>query len=129
MSNPSSFYGRSLGSTLATLGREQSAKAAYLGTAPVLTWAEYDVAAGALAVVLFHELGLQRGDRVAILLPDGPDVHIALMACERSGVIALGIGPRAGLREVEHLLKLTGAVALVSREEHQGLRMSGVVQN
>ncbi len=129
MSNPSPLHRRSLGSTLATLGREQSAKAAYLGTGPVLTWADYDVAAGALAVVFFHELGLQRGDRVAVLLPDGPDVHIALMACERAGVVAVGIGPRAGLQEVEHLLKLTGAIALLSREEHQGRRMSGVVQN
>ena len=128
MSNPSSHHRRSLGSTLAILGREQSAKAAYLGTGSVLTWADYDAAAGALAVVFFHELGLQRGDRVAILLPDGPDVHIALMACERAGVVAVGIGPRAGLQEVEHLLKLTGAIALLSREEHQGRQMSGIVQ-
>ncbi|MDG2048693.1 MAG: class I adenylate-forming enzyme family protein [Myxococcota bacterium] len=129
MTNLSPFSRRSLGSSLATLGREQSAKAAYLGIGSALTWADYDVAAAALAVVFFRELGLRRGERVAILLPDGPDVHIALMACERAGVVAVGIGPRAGLGEIEHLLRLTRAVALVSRPEHQGRRVSKSVRS
>ena len=118
---------RSLGSTLATLSREQSAKAAYIGIESVLSWAEYDAASGALAVVLSEELGLNRGDRVAVLLPDGPGVHIALMACERAGLIAVGIGPRAGWREIEHLLDVSSATALISQSEHQGVAVEASI--
>ncbi len=62
-----------------------------------------------------------------MLLPDGAGVHVALLACERAGVVAVGIGPRAGLREVEHLLRVSGATALVSPAEHQGERMAAAV--
>ena len=40
------------------------------------------------------------GDRVALQLPDGPGVHAAMLACEKAGLVAVGIGARAGAREV-----------------------------
>ena len=43
---------------------------------------------------------MSRGDRVAILLPDGPGIHVAFVACEKAGLVAVGIGPRAGLAEI-----------------------------
>ena len=49
------------------------------------------------------------GDRVALQLPDGPGVHTAMLACEKAGIVAVGIGARAGAREVAHLVERTGA--------------------
>ena len=87
-----------------------------------LTWSDYAANARALASRLVAA-GFAPGERVAVLLPDGAGVHTAFSATERAGLIAVGIGPRAGFREVEHLLKLTGAVGLLSRAEHMGERL------
>jgi acyl-CoA synthetase len=85
-----------------------------------LTWRAYDERSDQLAAVLVG-LGLPRGERVAVLLPDGPGVHVAYLAVEKAGLVVVGIGPRAGTREIEHLLTASGAVALVSPATHRDL--------
>jgi acyl-CoA synthetase len=86
--------------------------AAYVAEHGVLSWAEYDQAADGLAGRLAG-LGLQRGDRAAVYLPDGPLLHIAYVACERAGLVIVGIPSRAGDRELDHLISKTGAKVLV----------------
>lgn len=80
---------------------------AYAG-AGELTWAEYSTRADAIADILAARY--ERGARVAIQMADGPDVHLAYLAAERAGIVVVGIGARAGDREVEHLVRRTGAV-------------------
>jgi acyl-CoA synthetase len=65
--------------------------------------------------------GLAPGERVAVLLPDGPGVHVAFVATEKAGLVAMGIGPRAGEAEVRHLIARSGATALLSRARHREL--------
>ncbi len=60
------------------------------------------------------EAGTQPGDRVAVLMPDGPAVHACYVGVERAGGVIVGIGPRAGPREVKHLLTVTGASVLLA---------------
>ena len=79
-----------------------------------VTWSDYARRSDALAALLI-DLGLDRGERVAVLLPDGAGVHVAYVALEKAGLVAVGIGARAGRGEIEHLLRKTRAVALVSR--------------
>jgi acyl-CoA synthetase len=86
----------------------------------VLSWAEYDGRADGLAAALVDD-GVAPGDRVAVLAPDGPAVHVAYLAIERAGGVIVGIGPRAGDREVEHLLGRTDASLLCSTPETAGL--------
>ena len=86
---------------------------AFLGVETV-SWREYAARARRLAGVLVG-LGLAKGERVGVLLPDGPGVHAAFVACELAGLTAVGIGPRAGPLEIRHLLGHTQAQALVSR--------------
>jgi acyl-CoA synthetase len=73
-----------------------------------MSWREYDARADGIAQALIAD-GYRPGDRYAVRMADGPDVHAAYVGCERAGVVAVGIGPRAGAREVEHLLAKTGA--------------------
>jgi acyl-CoA synthetase len=82
------------------------------GSGRVMTWRAYDARADAIAAALVDS-GYARGDRVAVRMPDGPEVHAAYVGCERAGVVSVGIGPRAGEREVAHLLARTGARELV----------------
>lgn len=58
--------------------------------------------------------GVEPGARVAVVMPDGPGVHTAFVACERIGAVVVGIGFRAGSREVHHLVTKTGASVLVT---------------
>jgi len=92
---------------------------AYVSGAESLTWAEYDAAGDRLASDLVG-LGLERGDRVAVFLPDGPWLHAAYLAGERAGVVLVGIPERAGDRELVHLMKRTGAEILVCQGETRG---------
>ncbi|EGD57130.1 class I adenylate-forming enzyme family protein [Gordonia neofelifaecis] len=80
-----------------------------------VTWREYDRRADDIALTLLG-LGLAAGDRVAVQLPDGPEIHAALIATARAGLVAVGIGHRAGRRETDHLVTRTGARVLITAD-------------
>ena len=109
-----------LSDLVARHAREQPDALAYVAPDERMSWGEYDAHATALAGALV-ELGLERGSRVGVLLPDGPAVHTAFLAVERAGLVIVGIGPRAGDREIEHLLTRTGASAWITDGEHAAL--------
>jgi acyl-CoA synthetase len=92
----------------------------------VLTWAEYAQRSDRLASAL-AALDLAPGDRVGVLLPDGPGVHVAFVALEKAGLVAVGIGPRAGATEIRHLLSRTRASAFLSRAEHRDADLDALV--
>ena len=89
---------------------------AFVGGDHRMTWAEYDARSDALAATLIAA-GYAPGDRIAVMLPDGPAVHTAFLAIEKAGCVIVGIGPRAGDREVEHLLGKTGAAGFLSTSD------------
>ena len=99
--------------------------AAYLADAERMTWREYARRSDRVARRLV-DLGLARGDRVAVLLPDGPGVHAAWIGAEKAGLVTVGIGPRAGPLEVVHLLRRSGARALVSHAAHRDLDLAAI---
>ena len=90
------------------------------------TWAEYDEGATELAAAL-ASAGMEPGDRVGVWLPDGGAVHLAMLATERAGLTAVGLGSRAGDREVEYLLSSTSARAVITHAEHRGRSTSDLV--
>jgi acyl-CoA synthetase len=98
---------------------------AFITTDGQLAWSSYDTCSDRLGCVLLA-LGISRGDRAAIQLPDSASVHVALLACEKAGVVAVGIGARAGERELRHIVGKTRATALISHAEHRGSAMSEV---
>lgn len=98
---------------------------AYITADGRLTWRDYDRCSDRLGCALLA-LGQKRGERVAIQLPDSATVHVALLACEKAGVVAVGIGARAGERERRHIVAKTKAVALISHDEHRGHWMRDV---
>jgi acyl-CoA synthetase len=97
---------------------------------PQLTWREYDEHSDRIAAAL-DGFGLARGDRVAFQLPDGGDVHTLMLGIEKAGFVGVGIGARAGAREVEHLVSRTGAHTLITeigpRLEAEGPRLRPLV--
>ena len=93
---------------------------AFAGGTHRITWREYDDRSDALAAALLAS-GARPGDRVAVWLPDGPAVHVAYLAAEKAGLVIVGIGPRAGTREIGHLLATTGARVLVGSPDAEAM--------
>jgi acyl-CoA synthetase len=85
-----------------------------------ITWREYDDRSSQMAATLGAVYA--PGDRIALQLPDGPVAHVVMLACEKAGIVAVGIGSRAGSREVAHLVERTGARALLTAEPPPGER-------
>ncbi len=104
-----------VGSLVGTHARVRGRQPAFLTAVNEMSWAAYDDAADRVAGAL-ASAGVEPGDRVAVLMPDGPGVHAAFVALERIGAIVVGIGYRAGRLEVEHLLEKTGSSMLVTED-------------
>ena len=104
-----------LSARIAELACERPDDAAYITPDGRFGWAEYDRAASRVAALLAAK-DLPAGTRVAVMLPDGPAVHAALVGIERAGLVAVGIGARAGAAEVAHLVRRTGAALLICHD-------------
>ena len=68
-------------------------------------------------VAYFHSVGLQAGDRVAILALNHPDWFIALFAAARSGVILVPMNWRLSVEELEYVITDSGPVLLLHDQE------------
>jgi len=108
-----------IGSRVRRWAAERPDVVAFVSGDTRFTWAQYDATADGIArTLLAGEPG--DGERVAVLMPDGPGVHAAFVGVERAGLVVVGIGHRAGDREIAHLLTLTGARTLLTVAEHRG---------
>ncbi|WP_372656533.1 long-chain-fatty-acid--CoA ligase [Hydrogenophaga sp.] len=58
-------------------------------------------------------LGLVKGDRVAIMMPNVPQYPVAVAAILRAGFVVVNVNPLYTARELEHQLKDSGAKAIV----------------
>lgn len=58
-------------------------------------------------------LGLQKGDRLAIILPNTHEFVITFLACATIGVIAVCINPIYQIVEIEYMLKKSNAKAVL----------------
>jgi acyl-CoA synthetase len=85
-----------------------------------LTWREFDFAAGALAEQLAGA-GVARGDRVGVWHGDSGAVHVLFVAVERCGAVVVGIGARAGTREVAAILRSSRPKVLISDQQRSGI--------
>ena len=88
----------------------------YLGAS--LTWQEFDIAVDALAARLAGA-GVRSGDRIAVWHSDSATIHVLFVAIERCGAIVVGIGARAGTREVAAILDASQAQLLITDEQRR----------
>ena len=113
---------RTLAQVVAGHAASRPDQPAYIVAGPpgdrALTWAHYERRSSELAAVLARA-GLDPGTKVGVILPDGATVHTAFLAAEKAGLVVVGVGWRAGQAEIRHLLRRTGATALLTHERHQ----------
>jgi len=91
-----------------------------------LSFSELDTlssrAAGALA-----KLGVESGDRVAVCLPNGPEIVLALFGCWKLGAIFTGVHRVLAAPEKRYMLEDSGARLLLADPENA--RQVGELQN
>ena len=93
---------------------------AYVGDPGIsLNWREFDDAASNLAQQLAG-VGVAGGDRVAVWHGDSVAIHALFVAIERCGAVVVGIGARAGTREVAALLRNSEPKFLISDQQRAG---------
>jgi len=80
-----------------------------------MTFGELDAASKAFAAHL-QSLGLEKGDRVALMMPNILQYPVALYAVLRAGMTVVNINPLYTPRELEHQLNDSGAKAIVILE-------------
>jgi len=77
-----------------------------------ISFAQIDEMSRALAAYL-QSLGLDKGDRVALMMPNIPQYPVAVAAVLRAGYVVVNVNPLYTPRELEHQLKDAGAKAIV----------------
>ncbi len=68
------------------------------------TWGELDILTRKFASYLQNDLGLKKGDRLAIMMPNILQYPIALFGALRAGLTVVNVNPLYTARELEHQL-------------------------
>lgn len=77
-----------------------------------ITYAQVNSLSQAFSAYL-QGLGLVKGDRVAIMMPNVPQYPVAVAAILRAGLVVVNVNPLYTARELQHQLQDSGAKAIV----------------
>ncbi|MGJ8569697.1 MAG: long-chain fatty acid--CoA ligase [Hoeflea sp.] len=88
---------------------------AYTCMGKTITYSEMESMSSAIGAWL-QSLGLNKGDRVAVMMPNVLQMPVALAAVLRAGYTVVNVNPLYTPRELEHQLKDSGAKAIIILE-------------
>jgi len=86
---------------------------AFINMGATLTYRKLEERSRAFAAYLQNELKLEKGDRVAIMMPNLLQYPIALFGVLRAGMVVVNVNPLYTPRELKHQLIDSGAKAIV----------------
>jgi long-chain acyl-CoA synthetase len=78
-----------------------------------LSYADTDHLSRNFAAFLQRTLGVRKGDRVAVMLPNLPAFALAMLGIVRAGAVQVNVNPLYTARELEHQLNDSGAKVIV----------------
>lgn len=90
--------------------------AAYSNMGTTLSYAELDRLSMQFACYLQKTVGLSRGERVAIMLPNILQYPVAMCGIFRAGLVVVNVNPLYTARELKHQLKDSGAKCILVLE-------------
>src|SRR5208282_2331957 len=88
-------------------------RAAYVNTGTAISYSELDHLSRAFAAYLQSELKLNRGARVALMMPNLLQYPVAMFGALRSGYTVVNCNPLYSPRELAYQLKDSGAEVIV----------------
>jgi len=107
---------------LANIAKQQPDKAAYIMAATGQTFTFQDLERGSNQMAhLFREIGLKRGDHIAILLENHPLFLQICVAAQRSGLYFTAISYRLQADEVEYIVTDCNARVFITSRDQQGI--------
>ena len=104
---------RTLIDYLSALAAEHGARSALLFKGATMTYRQLDAESTAFAAAL-AEMGVRKGDRVALLLPNCPQFFVAEFGAWKAGAVVVALNPIYSERELELALTSTGAETVVT---------------
>ncbi|HBO21860.1 MULTISPECIES: long-chain-fatty-acid--CoA ligase FadD [unclassified Providencia] len=109
--NPDRFA--SLAELLENAVSQYADQPAFINMGAVMTYRKLEERSRAFAAYLQNGLGLKKGDRVALMMPNLLQYPIALFGVLRAGMVVVNVNPLYTPRELEHQLNDSGATAIV----------------
>lgn len=103
-------------------------RAKKLGIYKECTWAEYAQQVGRFALAL-QQLGLKRGDRIAIMGDAFEEYAVCDLAAQALGAITYGIYPTASAAEVAYQLQNGGATFFIAENQEYVDKVFGVLDS
>ncbi|GAB3004646.1 long-chain-fatty-acid--CoA ligase FadD [Psychrosphaera aestuarii] len=88
-------------------------KEAFMNMGKSISYNELNKEAEAFAAYLQNELGIKKGDAVAIMMPNLLQYPVALIAVHRIGAIVVNVNPLYTPRELEHQLNDSKSKAII----------------
>lgn len=76
----------------------------------------------------FLDLGVKRGDRIAVLMPNCPEYLYTYMASSMVGAILVGVSTRYKGPEIANILNNSQPLVLVMIDEHRGLNYQKIIR-
>ena len=95
---------------------EYADRPAYTNMGTTITYRELDELSMQFAGYLQGELGLTRGERVAIMLPNILQYPVVMCGIFRAGLVVVNVNPLYTARELQHQLTDSGARAIIVLE-------------
>jgi len=86
---------------------------AYTNFGKTISYQEVDLYTSQLGAYLKNELGLEKGDRVAVMMPNLLQNPIAIFGILRAGLVVVNTNPLYTARELKHQLNDSGAKAII----------------
>ena len=90
-----------------------SDRPAYTNFGKTISYKEVDIYTAQMASYLKNELGLTKGDRVAVMMPNLLQNPIAIFGILRAGLVVVNTNPLYTTRELKHQLNDSGAKAII----------------
>jgi long-chain acyl-CoA synthetase len=95
------------------LAREHGHATALLFKGATVSYGQLDQESTAFAAALWS-LGVRKGDRVALMLPNSPQFLVAEFGAWKIGAVVVGVNPTYSERELEQILDSTRAETIVA---------------
>lgn len=93
--------------------KEYPTNPSFMNMGTTISYGQLDILSKKFASYLQINLGLKKGDRVALMMPNILQYPIALFGALRAGIVVVNVNPLYTARELEHQLKDSGAKAIV----------------
>jgi len=106
----------SVGAVFADSCARHADRVAFRNTGVALTFAGLERRARDFAAYLQQDLGLVKGDRIALMMPNILQYPVAIYAALRAGLVVVNVNPLYTARELEHQLADAAPRAIVVME-------------